>query len=111
MVINMCRILPHGGRLPLTRTIRIAVRLLLLLAIAAGGTLAAEETAHYKSMVVRFTIAPDGSLHVTERDEIEVPPGVTAIERTYTGDGEQRVTFNRVMRVEPDGSQALQKVA
>lgn len=76
-----------------------------------AATAAAEDVAHYKSIVVRFTIAKDGSLHLSERDVIEVPPGVTKIERTYPMDGTQPVTWDRVALVDDGGAENWQKFA
>ncbi|MEA2491352.1 MAG: hypothetical protein QOH21_3144 [Acidobacteriota bacterium] len=59
-----------------------------------------EEYVHFASIVVRFDIADDGALHVTERADLEIPAGVTTAERWYWADAEQRLTFNRLTRVD-----------
>src|SRR4051794_36815650 len=54
------------------------------------------DPAHYKSIVVVFTIAADGTVHIEEQADIEVPAGSDVIERMYWSDDEQRVRFERV---------------
>ena len=54
------------------------------------------DPAHYKSIVAVFTIAADGTAHVEEQADIEVPAGSDVIERMYWSDDEQRVRFERV---------------
>jgi hypothetical protein len=83
---------------------RLAVCILSLsLAFPALG----EVSAHYKSIVVRFDVANDGALHITEVAALEVPDGVSSSERSYWADGEQRVTFDRIARVE--GEQRIEE--
>jgi len=47
-------------------------------------------------MIVRFTIDADGKLHITEQVQVDVPPNVQRLERTYWSDDEQRVTFDAI---------------
>jgi hypothetical protein len=68
----------------------------------AAAVLADAPPAHYKSVVVAFTVGNDGALHVAEQADIDVPPGGGVIERTYWSDDEQKVRFERV--IGPDGA-------
>jgi hypothetical protein len=86
----------HAVILRDTHATRKLIPLFLLLIVSAAARAADEPQPHWRSIVVRFTIADDGLLHVAEHAEIDVPPGVTKIERSYWSSGEMRVKFDSV---------------
>ena len=67
---------------------------LIALALIAAPLFA--DDPDWQSIVVRFTIAPDGKLHVAEQVTVAVPPSVQRLERTYWTDAEQDVTFDAI---------------
>jgi hypothetical protein len=80
-----------------TRYPRLSVCLLALsLTAAAMG----EDAVHFRSIVVRFDLAADGAMHITEEAQLDIPDGVDTAERRYWADAEQRVTFDRITRVD-----------
>jgi hypothetical protein len=56
----------------------------------------------WKSIVVRYDLGADGTLHVTERADVTISPQTSTIERTYWSDGEQVMTINRLTRIDPE---------
>lgn len=53
------------------------------LAIVALGARAADEEPEWNSIIVRFDVDRDGKLHITEQVQVDVPPNVQRLQRTY----------------------------
>jgi hypothetical protein len=70
--------------------------LMIAFALAAAFVARAEETPEWNSIIVRFTIDADGKLHVSEEVQVDVPPAVQQLERTYWSENEQKVTFQSI---------------
>jgi len=76
----------------------LIVACFLLAATPAFG----EDEPEWNSIIVRFTIDPDGRLHVSEQAQVDVPPNVQRLERTYWNDSEQEVTFDAITLYDGD---------
>jgi hypothetical protein len=74
---------------------------LALLAASAFADDPPNPPPHWKSIVVRYDLATNGTLHMTERADVEIDPATSSVERTYWSDGEQVVTINRITRIDP----------
>jgi len=81
--------------------------LIALTLIAAASAFAAEE-AEWQSIIVRFDIDRDGKLHITEQVQVDVPPSVQRLERTYWSDAEQQVTFDKITLYDTDRTVPLE---
>lgn len=64
--------------------------------IAVAALARADDAPEWNSIIVRFDIDRDGKLHVTEQVQVDVPPSVQRLERTYRADAEQQVTFDAI---------------
>jgi hypothetical protein len=72
----------------------------ILALLLAATALADPPPAHFKSILVRFTVGNDGVVHVAERVDVDAPGEI--IERSYWSDDEQRVTVQKITG--PDGT-------
>ena len=81
---------------------RIRKLLVIALFIIAATAARGEDEAEWSSIIVRFTIDADGRLHIAEQAQVDVPPNVQRLERTYWDDSEQMVTFDAITLYEGD---------
>jgi hypothetical protein len=77
---------------------------LLLPAAALRADEPAPPQAHWRSIVAAFRLDGEGRVHVSERAELDVPPGAATVERQYWTDTEQDVRIDRVVRLAEGGS-------
>src|SRR5262249_45640859 len=70
------------------------------LALAAASIPAhADDIPDWKAILVRFTIRPQGDLHVREQIDVDAKPAIFVISREYPFDPDQTMTIESISRV------------
>lgn len=69
--------------------------------VAFGARAAEPPPPRWTSILVTFSIEADGAVHMTERATVEIPPGREKIVREFRSDSEQRLTVDRLSRIDP----------
>src|SRR5438045_3123128 len=74
-------------------------RLLFVLAFALAATANGEDIPDWKAILVRFTIRPEGDLHVREQIDLDASAATFVIAREYPFDPDQPMHFESISKV------------